>query len=132
MNRLMRVIGQVMAGLTVVGVCATAAWAALEGNVGASSTTAQVLSGTIASVDPQHSLLKVKIGLFAQSDIIVRETTKISRGAQEMKFEDLRPGDPVTITYDDANGKRIARSLMVGSAAAPSEPQPGSQTPAAP
>lgn len=125
MTRLTRILGQLVVGLTLVGVSGTAAWAAFEGSPGSSPASQGVLSGTIASVDPQHNLLKVKMGLFAQADIIVKESTKISDGAKEMTLQDLRPGDEVTVVYrDDVNGKRVAQSLTVNNGAQPERPIP--------
>ena len=116
MKRVTQLIGSVVVGLSLVGLSGAAAWAALEGNP--SSSSAAVLSGKIASVDLQHNLLKVKTGLFKRTEFLVKETTKISDGAKDIRLEDLKPGDQVTVSFDNADGKRVISSLMVNNGAA--------------
>ena len=112
MTRLTRWLGMTVVGMALVGLGSASALA--EG----------MLSGKIISVDPQHNLLKVKTGLLTQSDIVVHGSTKISDGAKDMVLGDLRPGDQITVSYEEKNGRRFANSLtIVGeNQAAPAQP----------
>lgn len=116
MNRFMRHVGQVVVGMALVGVGGPAAQAAWE-----ASPNSGVLSGKITAIDPQQNLLKVKAGLFARYNFVVKETTQISDGNRQMKLEELKPGDEVSISFDSADGKRVINSMRVNSGTAHTE-----------
>lgn len=113
MNQLARWMGRIMAAAVLVGLMDSAVQAAWEGNL-----SSGVLSGRIASIDPQENLLTVRTGLFAKKSFIIGEASKISNGVKEMKLEDLKPGDVVNLSFDSEGGKQVVRSLIVGSAIA--------------
>ena len=132
MNRFMQHAGQVIVGAILVGVSGMTAQAAWE-----SSPSSGVMSGKIASVDPQRNLLRVKTGLFAGYNFTVKETSKLSNGVREMRLEELKPGDAVSISFDNAAGERVISSLKVTSDSsggqASQEAQPsGAEAPAQP
>lgn len=116
MNRFMRFIGQVVIGTVLLGISGVTAQAAWEG-----SANSGILSGKIASIDTQQNLLKIKTGLFARYNFVVKETSRISDGNREMRLEDLKPGDEVSISFDSKDGKRVVSSMRVNSSTSHTE-----------
>ena len=112
MSRFTRGLGQVLVGLALVGVSGGAVGAAWEGG------SEGVLSGKIASINPQQNMVKIKTGLFKRTEFVVNETSKISdaSGAQAMRLEQLKPGDQVTVAFSNADGKRLVSTLQVNTA----------------
>jgi hypothetical protein len=96
-------------------------WAAAEGgSVGASK--APVISGTIASINPQQKTLTVDRGLLPDREFMVDAQTKITDGQRSLQLDQLQPNSPVTVQYVEEDGERTAQSITVKAA---SSPQPG-------
>jgi len=97
-------------GLSVL--TATAAYRASADDASANATAAKpdkTYTGTIVSVNPKENMLDVKGFLFSKRDFNLGNTCTYSIVGQENgAIGDLRPGQKVTVGYQDAHGVLVA------------------------
>lgn len=88
----------------------------------ASPVAAQALtaSGTIVSIDAQQQRMAIRtgvlgglFGLFTTKEFEVAPNAEITAGQQPLQLEQLQRGQEATVAYSEADGKRIAQSIMV-------------------
>lgn len=79
--------------------------------------TARYVIGHVASVNPAARILALKVG--GQSVIVsVDQRTAIKQGGVKKALTDLRPGDKVTVSVVERDGKRRAAYVYIAQAAA--------------
>jgi len=100
-------------GLSVL--TATAAYRALADDASANATAAKpnkTYTGTIVSVNPKENMLDVKGFLFSKKDFNLGNNCAYTIVGQETgAIGDLRPGQRVTVGYQDAHGVLVADSV---------------------
>jgi Cu/Ag efflux protein CusF len=75
-------------------------------------------SGAIKSVDAMAKSLVVAKGK-AEKTFVTTEDTKITKGKEALKFEDLKAGMNVFIVYKKEMGKMMAQTIKVYTPRAP-------------
>jgi hypothetical protein len=67
-------------------------------------------TGTVTSVDPKERTLDVRgtLLLYNKKFVLGDECAYVSPGRSSGAISDLRPGEKVTVNYQDANGVRVA------------------------
>lgn len=97
-------------GLSVL--TATAAYRASADDASANATAAKpdkTYTGTVVSVNPQEKMLDVKGFLFSKKDFNLGDNCAYSIVGQENgAMGDLRPGQKVTVSYQDVHGVLVA------------------------
>lgn len=97
-------------GLSVL--TATAAYRASADDASANATAAKpdkTYTGTIVSVNPKENMLDVKGLLFSKKDFNLGDNCTYSIVGQENgAVSDLRPGQKVMVSYQDAHGVLVA------------------------
>lgn len=86
-----------------------------------------MVSGKIASVDPNQNMVKLKTGLFATKEFVIEPgTTKITDGQQPLELGQLQPGAKATVEYvQGEEGTPVAQTITVELAAGgPEAPLP--------
>ena len=97
-------------GLSVL--TATAAYRASADDASANATAAKpdkTYTGTVVSVDPKEHMLDVKGFLFSNKKFNLGDTCAYTIVGQDTgAIGDLRPGQKVTVGYQDAHGVLVA------------------------
>lgn len=100
-------------GLSVL--TATAAYRASADDASANATAAKPdknYTGTIVSLNPQEKMLDVKGFWFSKKDFNLGDNCTYSIVGQENgALDDLRPGQKVTVSYQDAHGVLVANRV---------------------
>lgn len=79
--------------------------------------SARYVIGQVASVDPAARILALKVG--GQSVIVsVDQRTAITQGGVKKALADLKPGEKVTVSVIEKDGKRRAAYVYIAQAAA--------------
>lgn len=103
--------------IALTGLGSGLAQAALEASPGPAASQG-IISGKVASVDPNLKMLRIKSGLFKQHEYFIKESTKIRQGTRVIHLEDVKPGDEISASYDEQEGKRVISSMQVELSAA--------------
>lgn len=98
------------------------------GVMGAVAAQSSMMSGKIASVDPQEQRIALRTWLFFTKDFEVRPSAQITDGQQPLQLRQLQPGDEASVEYVEQDGKRMAQAITINkkkeeAGAAPTAPQ---------
>jgi Cu/Ag efflux protein CusF len=102
---------QTWAAVGLSGFMATVAYRALADDTSAKATAAKpekTYTGTVVSVDPQDHMLNVRGFLFNKKFNLGDSCAYTMVGQTTGAVGDLRPGQRVTVSYQDANGVLVA------------------------
>ena len=78
----------------------------------------QMFNGTIKSVDAMVKSIVVAKGK-VEKTFLTAEATKITKGKEALKFEDLKAGSPIHIEYVKEMDKNVAATIKVHAPWAP-------------
>ncbi|MBI4597462.1 MAG: hypothetical protein HY737_03575 [Candidatus Omnitrophica bacterium] len=125
MNRVQGFAWLCVAALAVLVGSSGACWAQQPSGAAARSE-GLIMSGTIASVNVEQRIMRLKTGVFSTEQFAIDADAKITDGERSLQLDHLTPGAKVTVRYTDKEGRRIAEAIIVNASNAPPQ-QPAVQ-----